>query len=51
MTLITNGKYEPQYHVPPTIEMVDEELGELCTGFHRHAAHVGKNKPTMWLHC
>lgn len=48
MKLITDGKYEPQYHVPPTIEMVDEELGELCTGFHRHAAHVGKDKDTMW---
>ena len=49
MTLITNEKYEPHYHVPPTVEMKDEELGELVTGFHRYAAHVGKNKETMWV--
>lgn len=49
MKIISNGKYEPQYHVPPTVEMVDEEFGELVTGFHRYAAHVGKNKSNMWV--
>jgi hypothetical protein len=64
MALISEGKYEPEYRVPPTVELLEnfsteEELiealkngtalGSLITGFHRWQAHEGENQETMYV--
>lgn len=49
MTIIKDGNYEPEYHVPPTVEMVDGTKGELITGFHRKSAHEGVDAETMYV--
>ena len=50
MTLISEDKYEPEYRVPPTVELMNgTALGSLITGFHRWQAHVGENQETMYV--
>ena len=49
MTLISEGKYEPEYRVPPTVEMSGTSLAALITGFHRWQAHEGEDKKTMYV--